>query len=228
MWTRYWPPVRSPVTLGMALRPAGREHLDVVSATIADLLPPPDHGAALELVVGLPRVESPTHGGDIDDYLLPVVERLGGQRFTAVFGHKTLDAVSTIAVDEAVVRPAGEAPNMTARTTVPTDRSTEWKTQVVSACPTHDQSLLPDDGPVWLEVAYTVSSRRDWVALWKATIDSLGPVLGVPDPAQPLAARDDRIVTLGLYRTIDEHLGDDVVIDLWWGDPTVTMPPSHI
>jgi hypothetical protein len=51
------------------------------------------------------------------------------------------------------------------------------------------------------------------VILWKPGIDALG--LAKPDRHfHPL---DDRIVSLGLHRKIDDALGWDVVVEAWWG-----------
>jgi len=61
-----------------------------------------------------------------------------------------------------------------------------------------------------------LSRRRNWTTLWKPAIDALGPVLGVPNPALPFRPDDDRIVDLELQRHLDDTLGNDVVVRVWW------------
>ncbi len=58
--------------------------------------------------------------------------------------------------------------------------------------------------------------QRQRAAWWKPTIDSLGSVLGRADPGRLYTPDDDRITRLGLHRTIDENLGWNVAIKLWW------------
>jgi hypothetical protein len=51
--------------------------------------PPTASNAALSLSVGLPETKPLISGGnDLDNYLFPLVARLGSGRFAAVFGHK--------------------------------------------------------------------------------------------------------------------------------------------
>jgi len=38
----------------------------------------------------------------------------------------------------------------------------------------------------------------------------------MPDPKHPYRSNDDRIVHLELHRDVNDALGNDVVIDVWW------------
>jgi hypothetical protein len=72
------------------------------------------------------------------------------------------------------------------------------------------------DGPLELQLALAVASRRNWAWLWKPAIDSLGAILGIENPRKPFSTRDDRIVRLALHRTIDDTLGNRVRVGVWW------------
>jgi hypothetical protein len=38
----------------------------------------------------------------------------------------------------------------------------------------------------------------------------------VANPIKPFHPFDDRIVSLGLHRKIDDTIGWDVIVDAWW------------
>lgn len=171
---------------------------------------------ALELVVGLPATVPPDRGGrDLDNYLLPVVRRIGASRVAAVFGRKLQRAESTIAVGVAARQAElPESAQLHIRTTT-SAQSPAWKHAIHEACRRVSSEPLPS-GPIALCIRFGVSSRRNWSALWKPAIDALGPLLGMPDPKYPFRPNDARVVELELHRDIDDVLADDVVIDVWW------------
>lgn len=70
------------------------------------------------------------------------------------------------------------------------------------------------DGPVALDIAFRVGPRRNWINLWKPTIDALGPILATDAPARQWHPRDGRIVELGLHRAVAPDLGYAVHIDI--------------
>lgn len=94
--------------------------------------------------------------------------------------------------------------------------------QISSACASAC-SLAPSDlseGPVAVDIEFRVSDKRNWSSLWKPAIDALGPVLGIANPARSYMPNDDRIVSLGLHRHIDDSLGWDVELNVWWTPAT--------
>jgi hypothetical protein len=169
---------------------------------------------ALELRVGLPDSRSlVAGGGDLDNYLFPIVRGLGADRFDAVFGCRVHAPMSTIAVAPACAREWATGPDMVVRTSVSAS-SPAWKRQVREACAAVSPQV--DDGALALDLEFRVSGARNWSTLWKPAIDSLGPVLGVANPSRPFAPNDDRIVSLGLHRVIDDTMGWDVALSVWW------------
>jgi hypothetical protein len=67
-----------------------------------------------------------------------------------------------------------------------------------------------------VELRFTVSRRRNWTALWSPALDALGPILGVPDPGKPLVADTARVTSLSLHRKLDDQIGPDVLVEVWW------------
>jgi hypothetical protein len=169
----------------------------------------------LDLRVGLPKWKSlVSGGGDLDNFLFPIARRIGAARFDAVFGSKEHRDVSTVAIDVAEPLPAFRDPDMRVRTT--TSASTKaWKEQVRDACAGASPSTRPA-GPLSVDIEFRLSPARNWTSIWKPAIDSLGPLLGVRNPNRPFTPDDDRIVALGLHRVLDESLGWDVDLSVWW------------
>jgi hypothetical protein len=66
------------------------------------------------------------------------------------------------------------------------------------------------DGPVRLDLAFLVGENRNWLALWKPTIDALGPLLGHDSGADEWNPRDGRITQLGLHCETEPNRGWEV------------------
>ena len=171
---------------------------------------------AVELIVGLPECTPLDRGGrDLDNYLYPLVRHFGAERIGAAFARKAHQKGSTLAVVPvaALAEPVEES-QLTVRTSV-SATSAAWKAVIHEACARTVTGPLPP-GPVGVRLQFGVSAARNWAALWKPAIDALGPVLGMPHPAQPYRPDDDRIVDLHLHRSIDDTLGHDVIVRAWW------------
>lgn len=171
---------------------------------------------ALELAIGFSPSQPLTRHRDLDNYLLPVVSRLGERRIPAVFARKQHADISTLTVASARQRLDDVEPMMRVRALGSHERP-DWKEQVRDACAAAVGRRTPHRGAAALDLAFTVSSLRNWTNLWKPTIDAVaGPLLGVPDPENPWSPNDDHITRLGLHRTIDGRVGYDVVVSAWW------------
>jgi len=90
-----------------------------------------------------------------------------------------------------------------------------WKERIRSALAASDPVII-QPGPARVRLAWRCSARRNWCALWKPTGDSMGPVLGVANPQRPYHLDDDRIVDLEFHRNIDNRLGHDIELGMWW------------
>jgi hypothetical protein len=86
-------------------------------------------------------------------------------------------------------------------------------------------SALPP-GPIRMQVSFVVGSGRNWMSLWKPTIDSLGQILGRDPAAGPWAPLDGRIIELGLHCSVDPNIGHDVFIAIAVEHLRVLPPPA--
>jgi hypothetical protein len=166
---------------------------------------------ALCLDIGLPPAAALLEHHDLDDYLFPVTGHLSRRTrrdFVSVWGTKAVADDSYVRVGAA--RPADGAALHRVRTTASGD-STAYRQQIRNQLATAEE--LPP-GPVWLELVFTLNPRRPWINLWKPTIDSLGPLLGLRSLVDPWQPRDARIVRLGLHHVADPSLAHEAVIDV--------------
>jgi hypothetical protein len=153
-------------------------------------------------------------GRDLAELLGPIAGRLGQVRLDAAFGRKRVAPFSRIRVARSrVASTPPPPPSVRVRLTAPAT-SIDWKQQLHDACGAVVVAAPP--GPVAVQLRFTLSRRRDWTALWLPAVQSLGAVLGVPDPTRPYLAATDRVTCLALHRRLDDGLGPDVDVELWW------------
>lgn len=161
---------------------------------------------ALELKVGLPDTVDLLAAADLDNYLYPLVRYLtrpGGTAppdLVSVRATKRHDTTSTIRVGP-VTAAAAPARVYAGRTTTSVDK-VQFKEQVRDIVSVG--ALMPE-GAIHLEVSYRVGTRN-WLNLWKPTLDALGPLLGITSTARPWHPSDGRITRLGLHVTHDPAL----------------------
>lgn len=182
--------------------------------SVASPMMPSPRQLALELAVGLPPGTPLITGGrDLDNYLYPLVTRLGADRFSAVFGRKFHGSPSRLAVGPAQVLATVAHPAFIMRAVGSSVRPA-WKANIRSQLLAAGVRVV-EPGPVAIGIALTTGGGRNWVNLWKPLLDAFGPVLGEPrtNPSHP---QDDRITDLALYHDIDTNLGHDVIIAAWW------------
>lgn len=170
---------------------------------------------ALRLDIGLPPATPLLDRRDLDNYLLPLAARLSktiGPRLVSVWGTKQHSRASFARIEQAIPiqAPAYSGYRYMVRTDK-SSQSTAFKQQV------HDQlagaATLPD-GPVSMQLSFTVGPQRNWLSLWKPAIDALGQILGITSPSRPWHPQDGRIVELGLHRQVEHALGNKVIITI--------------
>jgi hypothetical protein len=164
---------------------------------------------ALRLDVGLPMGRDLSDMADLDNYVFPLAGRLRDENLVSVWCTKLHADTSTVRVAPAhqVAPPASV---FMTRTTA-SSATKEYKHQVRNAVV--EEVEIPG-GPVWLQVAFAVSPRRNWLNLWKPTIDALDPLLGRTLRERDWHPRDGRITELGLHVTTEPELGNDVIVAL--------------
>lgn len=177
-------------------------YLDQLMHQLAGCLDAVGDPLALSLDVGLDASVPLLDRRDLDNYLLPVARRIqeSGRRLVSVHGTKSHRDYSFVALEQARARDAGDPPNITITEVSVSYEREEYKRMVrdalVGAPP------LPE-GPVRLEIAFAIGSNRNWLALWKPTIDALGTILGHDPGASEWNARDGRITQLALHCHVD-------------------------
>lgn len=166
---------------------------------------------ALRLDVGLASSIPLLEAHDLDNYAYPLASHLhhAGSRFVSVWCTKQRAGKSTVRVATAVRARPGEADSPIVVCTTASATLRAFKVQIRDQLP---EAAVLADGPVSLQLAYAVGPRRNWLNLWKPTIDALDRLLGRSSPDRDWHPRDGRITELGLSCTVDNALGDGVVI----------------
>ena len=190
-----------------------RAALEDASELLKGALAPLDVPLAVRLDVGLPSTVPLLGEHDLDNYAYPLMFYLAKQttkQFVSVWCTKQHADASFVRVEPAV--PVTDATCCGYRADVHTTASgstTAFKQQI------HDQLVGATElalGPVALQIGFIVGPRRNWLNLWKPTIDALDQLLGRTRPDRAWHPRDERITELGLHRTTDDDLGNDVLI----------------
>jgi hypothetical protein len=165
---------------------------------------------ALRLDVGLPADRDLLEAADLDNYAFPLACRLGDAGLVSVWCTKQHSHQSFIRIDAAREVPAPTTGVLKVKTTASAS-TVAYKEQIYAAA--EGAAEIPA-GPVRLELSFVVGPRRNWWNLWKQTIDSLDPMLGRANPLRAWHPRDGRITELGMHATVDQALGNDVLIGI--------------
>ena len=176
---------------------------------------------ALRLDVGLGSHAPLLQDYDLDNYLTPLVARIGRDVITSVWATKSRAAASQIRLETA--RPSSMERlgdwHFVAAQPQGSASTKAWKISLFEQV--RVQAHLAPDGPLELQIAFRTGRCRAWRNLWKQTVDSLGPILGLTYEDRPFHPNDGRIVSLGLHNVTDDSLGHDVEIAIWWRAQTV-------
>lgn len=167
----------------------------------------------LRLDVGRPAHRDVLRGADLDNYAQPLAERLDDAGLMSVWCTKQRSEQSFVRLEAAREIPPPPHGVLIARPTASYE-TPAYKEQVKAAVAGGPE--LPP-GPVALQLAFHVGPRavRNWLNLWKPTIDALEPLLG-RDPAEtrPWYILDDRITELGLYLALNPAFRYEVEIGI--------------
>ncbi len=161
----------------------------------------------LRLDVGLPAGGDVLDMADADNYVHPLASRVGDTNLVSVWCTKQHSEHSFVRI--APAREVPSPPDMLVATTTPP--ASAYKEQIHAAV--SDAAELPP-GPVRLELAFVVGPGRNWLNLWKPTIDALDPLLGRTLPDRDWHPRDGRITELGMHLTVDPAVRYDVTVGI--------------
>ena len=158
------------------------------------------------------------HHYDLENYLTPVVFRLGGQHFTFVSAEKRVGGGSRLIVGRAERLSGADGLQDWKHVSIRAGSgagTTAWKAKLRETLARSGSKPL-GPGRVDVQLAWRCSPGRNWVNLWKPTGDAMGPVLGEPFADRPFYPNDDRIVRLGLHLNLDQQMGHAVDVGMWW------------
>ncbi len=163
---------------------------------------------ALRLDVGLPPERDLLNMADLDNYAYPLAYRLKDPALVSVWCTKRHSEQSFVRIEpaEEVFPPST---GWLVATTTASASTVAYKEQIHAAVA--GAAGLPA-GPVRLELSFVVGPRRNWLNLWKQTIDSLDPILGRTYPNRDWNPLDGRITELGLHLTVDPAVGNAIQV----------------
>ncbi len=147
---------------------------------------------------------------DLDNYAYPLAYRLRDPGLVSVWCTKQHSEQSFVRIEAAREDPSS-VNGSAGRDNDRVGLDFAYKEQIHAAVA--GAAELPA-GPVRLELAFVVGPRRNWLNLWKQTIDSLDPLLGRTRPDRDWHPLDGRITELGMHRTVDPALGNEVVVGI--------------
>ena len=165
---------------------------------------------ALRLDVGLPTGRDLLDMADLDNYAYPLASQLKDPGLVSVWCTKQHSEQSFVRIEAAREMPPPSTDVLVARTTASYTKPA-YKEQIHTAVA--GPAELPT-GPVRLELAFVVGPGRNWVTLWKPTIDSLDPLLGRDPSDRAWHPLDGRITELGMHLTVDPALRHDLVVGI--------------
>jgi hypothetical protein len=173
---------------------------------------------ALRLDVSLPASVPLLADHDVDNYVYPLASYLvkrTGRSLVSAWYTKQHGKVSFVDIEPAMAcDDLGNADYRAEVHTTASGSTAAYKQQI------HDQldgAAELSDGPVTLELAFAVGTSRNWLNLWKPTIDALERLLGRTRHDRAWHLRDGRITELGLHCVVDRTLGNEVVIGIHAG-----------
>jgi hypothetical protein len=184
-----------------------QRYLDKIEQELHPL--PQAAGLSLHMQIDVKEPEHLLYHHDLDNYLYPVVHRLGASRFRLVSAIKCVGRGSFLQIGSTkpeIILPEKEAWSYFQHDTAGVSlEKPEWKSSIRDALKAQ-QFHLSQSGAIELQLVWECSSRRNWTSLWKPTIDSMGPVLGEPYPSRQFYPNDDRIVSLALHLRTDDSI----------------------
>ena len=190
----------------------------------------------LHVSVDVEKPERLSHHYDVENYLTPLIGRLGGQRFVFVSGEKHVGGGSSLTIGEA--RPALDPAALRTwehfscrilNDLTTTAGKDSLRQSLIDA---GVAELPPEYTEIEVQIAWRCAPTSKWDNFWKPTGDAMGPVLG------PWATRDtgnkrrftphdDRIVALQFHREIAETMGGDVEVGIWWRQTAANREPGE-
>ena len=191
-------------------------HLESLTAQLA-VIKELDSGLCLEYDIDVERPERMFRHHDLENYLTPIAQRLGGRKFSLARARKYVGGGSRLRIStcrKQERRMESQWPTVSTTIAGSVDRK-EWKSSLVDCVSEHlSEPLGP--GLVHLEVAWRTNPELNWTRLWKPTGDGLGPLLGYSRVGASFHPQDDRITSIGFHLTHDPLIKRSVELVMAW------------
>lgn len=186
-----------------------KSYVDYVIARVEESLARQPGDVAVRLDVSVPEQLHLLDQRDLDNYLFPLATRLHSDGFpiTSWWATKSRQVPSLVRVGASESTTVDDV--LAEFVTTASSESAKYKEDIRDKVSSVEP--LPD-GPAAVQIAFVTGPGRNWLNLWKPTIDALGSLLGLTDPARPWHPRDGRITQLGLHHRLDPGLRHDVRI----------------
>jgi hypothetical protein len=159
---------------------------------------------ALELDIGLRATTPLLYHHDLDNYLCPLAHRLGSGRVVSARARKRHADRSLVRIGTAQPAPAAVKWTAYRARTTASATTTAYKQQIYGQLAAAGAQPLPTGTPMTAVLGFRCGPRRNWLNLWKPTIDALGHLIGEGD--RIWIPRDGAIVDLALHLEIDPAL----------------------
>jgi hypothetical protein len=191
-----------------------RKYLESLIARVGQL--PSDDFFYLDLTVDVQFADRLRRHYDVENYLTPLfgAKYFNHRRFTRVVGRKRVGGGSRLEVGRIAPESSLLSDNAWSTVTMNVGPGQKWKHRLRDELST-GHAPIDESKFVELLISWRVSSRRNWTTLWKPTIDAMGPILGSAGPGL-FNPKDDRITSLALHRIVDDAVGNDIQLSMWW------------
>jgi len=194
-----------------------QNYLDDIQRNFGTL--PPHSDLFLHMDIDVQKQNNLFHHHDLDNYLYPLVNRIGTANFKFVSATKRVGGGSWLLIGQAKMLAEIAEKETWRYFSYDADsisvQKASWKNQLREALKSRQNQQL-NPGGVEVQLIWHCTSHRNWATLWKPTIDAMGPVLGEPFAHRPFYPNDDRIVSLGLHLNIDDMIGWSVYVGMMW------------
>ena len=176
-----------------------------------------ESGLCLEYEIDVERQDRMIRHHDLENYLTPIAQRLGGRRFCLARARKFVGGGSRLRISTCRIEQQSSDlnwPSLSATISGGID-SKAWKSSLVDVANTRVSEPL-GPGPVHLEIAWRTDPALNWTRLWKPTGDGLGPLLGYSRVGASFHPQDDRITSIGFHLTHDPKMSRTVDLRVAW------------
>ena len=195
------------------------KYLDWLTKNLSPL-PGEPNGLFLHLEIDVHNPGRLLRHNDLENYLTPLFGRrwLGHEKFVLVSATKKVGGGSYVEIGSVRPLPGNyyddDWESFECSPEVGTSTK-QWKEILWLFLESTQPRPLPS-GPVEVHLAWRCSPQRNWVNLWKATGDVMGPILGYASKSNRFHPNDDRIVSLSLHKCLDPSLVHSVDVGMWW------------